>query len=201
MFLLCSTVLAQDVPKIEILTKGYGPKLQEGQKATISFVLETADGKTIENKSEREPFKFVAGDGSVLPGLLSGVLGMQLQEIRKITVPPSLGYGAQETGPIPPNSTLIFTVTLLLLEEPEALPDEADLSERFQDEEFLNKRNARDIEKPAMFEYIIRDFFTKPWRYSDGYKKTLGDCGLLLGVLLLMLAVFRVGSKKGYWTT
>jgi len=31
---------------------------------------------------------------------------------RKLTVPPSQGYGNERTGPIPPNSTLTFEVEL-----------------------------------------------------------------------------------------
>ena len=35
---------------------------------------------------------------------------------RKLIVPPSLGYGDQDMGIIPPNSTLIFVVELIEIE-------------------------------------------------------------------------------------
>ena len=37
-----------------------------------------------------------------------GIAGMQVGGERKITVPPNMGYGSKKSGPIPPNSTLIF---------------------------------------------------------------------------------------------
>ncbi len=198
LLLLSWPAAGQDSVIIEILTEGYGPMLVEGQRASISFQLETSDKLPVETRSEREPLKFTVGDQAFLPGLSQGVVGMQLQEIRRITVPPNLGYGNKKVGPIPPNSTLIFTVTLLEVEDVEA--SEVPLSALFKDDEFLNSRNANKIEKPAMFEYIIRDFFTKPWRYDDGYKKTLNDCGILVGVFVLLLAVFGIGTKKGFWS-
>lgn len=46
--------------------------------------------------------------------IILGVLGMKVGEVRKLTIPPHLGYGSQNVGNglIPANSTLVFEVEL-----------------------------------------------------------------------------------------
>ncbi|PNH05901.1 Peptidyl-prolyl cis-trans isomerase FKBP16-4, chloroplastic [Tetrabaena socialis] len=51
--------------------------------------------------------------GGTLPGLDYGVRGMHVGGLRRVLVPPELGYGPLQVGEIPPNSTLTLDIELL----------------------------------------------------------------------------------------
>lgn len=68
------------------------------------FVFDTSLGKT--------PFTFVLGTGQVIPGWDQGLVGMQVGGVRQLVIPPSLAYGSTRSGAIPPNTTLLFEVSL-----------------------------------------------------------------------------------------
>ena len=61
------------------------------------------------------PFTFVLGAGQVIKGWDQGVVGMQAGGTRLLTIPSALAYGScpQPGSPIPPNSALVFSVTLV----------------------------------------------------------------------------------------
>ncbi len=67
------------------------------------------DSTAIEGGSD---FVFTLGRGQVIAGWDEGLVGMDVGETRTLIIPPSLGYGSSGQGSIPPNATLIFTVTL-----------------------------------------------------------------------------------------
>ena len=222
-FLATCCVWAQEV-STEVQERGYGPAIKTGETAVVKYRL-MVGGELVEQSSEREPFTFEVGSKSVVPGFSRGVVGMKVGETRVVTVPPNLGYGEREMGAIPANSTLVFTITLLQIKETEhegghdhdhegsAKHEEhehdhehaghqhehsqKELSELFRDDNFLESRNARDIKRPAIYEFLLRDFYTKPWRYDDGYVHVLRLCSKVFLVLLLMVVAYGLGAKKG----
>ena len=96
---------------VQDIVLGTGAKPLRGHKAVMNYVGRLKNGK-IFDKSDR-PFTFKFGVGQVIKGWDIGIGSMQVGGKRKLTIPPSLGYGNQRVGPIPANSTLIFDVELI----------------------------------------------------------------------------------------
>lgn len=100
--------------KIEDLKVGDGAEAQTGQMAKVHYVGTLTDGTKFDSSRDRnEPFEFTIGGGEVIQGWDEGVAGMKVGGVRKLTVPPELGYGSADLGKIPPSSTLIFEIELL----------------------------------------------------------------------------------------
>jgi FKBP-type peptidyl-prolyl cis-trans isomerase FkpA len=101
--------------KIEELKAGTGSEAKSGKRVTVHYVGTLTDGKKFDSSRDRgEGFDFTLGAGEVIKGWDQGVAGMKVGGMRKLTIPPELGYGARGFPPvIPPNSTLIFEVELL----------------------------------------------------------------------------------------
>ena len=74
-----------------------------------------SDGEQFDASWDRgEPFGFALGRGQVIAGWDQGVAGMKVGGRRRITIPPSLGYGAAGAGGvIKGGETLVFVVDLL----------------------------------------------------------------------------------------
>ena len=106
--------------KIERLQKGNGNKATIGKRVTVHYTGSLAHGKVFDDSRKREtPLSFELGAGQVIKGWEKGVQGMEIGEIRKLTIPPNLAYGIKGAGNIiPPNATLVFEIELLNISEP-----------------------------------------------------------------------------------
>jgi FKBP-type peptidyl-prolyl cis-trans isomerase FkpA len=97
------------------LVFGSGREAHAGETATVHYTGTLVDGTKFDSSKDRnQPFPFRLGAGRVIKGWDEGVEGMKIGGIRKLVIPPQLGYGARGAGArIPPNATLIFEVELL----------------------------------------------------------------------------------------
>ncbi len=100
---------------IDDVKVGTGAEAKAGQTVTVHYTGWLTNGKKFDSSKDRnEPFTFHLGAGEVIKGWDEGVQGMKVGGVRNLTIPPSLGYGAQGAGgAIPPNATLKFEVELL----------------------------------------------------------------------------------------
>jgi len=65
------------------------------------------------NMLTNNPFRFLVGCGQVIVGWDKGLMKMSLLEKARLTIAARYAYGQNSRGEIPPNSDLVFEVTLL----------------------------------------------------------------------------------------
>ncbi len=99
----------------EDLKLGEGPAATRGKMVSVHYTGWLADGLEFDSSREGNvPFVFPLGAGHVIRGWDEGVQGMMVGGVRRLTIPPHLGYGSFGAGDvIPPNATLVFEVELL----------------------------------------------------------------------------------------
>ncbi len=97
-----------------VLNPGEGGSPSPGSRVSMHYTGTLLDGTEFDSSRTRgQTFDFVLGQDGVIPGWIEMVMGMQPGEIRKVVIPPYLGYGDQGYGPIEPDSWLIFEMELV----------------------------------------------------------------------------------------
>ncbi len=95
-----------------ILKEGNGVKPGPNDAVTVHYTGRLIDGTVFDSSVERgEPATFAVGQ--VIPGWVEGLQLMSEGAAWRLFIPSNLAYGPHGTGPIQPNSTLIFDVQLI----------------------------------------------------------------------------------------
>jgi FKBP-type peptidyl-prolyl cis-trans isomerase len=106
------------------LKLGTGPIVPPNSTVTVQYTGWLSDGTQFDTSRQagRDPLcailvntqSTVGNCTPVITGWNEAVPGMKVGGIRKMILPPALGYGSQGQQPtIPPNATLVFTVEVL----------------------------------------------------------------------------------------
>ena len=99
-----------------VLKEGTGAKPGPTDEVTVHYTGRLLDGTVFDSSVERgEPATFAVGQ--VIPGWVEGLQLMREGAAYRLFIPSNLAYGPHGTGPIQPNSTLIFDVQLLKVEK------------------------------------------------------------------------------------
>lgn len=98
------------------LRVGTGVEATTGSRVSVNYsgwLYNTAGTDNKGTRFDAGAFSYTVGQG-VITGFSQGTVGMRVGGLRRVTIPPSLGYGAAGSPPtIPGNSTLIFEIELV----------------------------------------------------------------------------------------
>jgi FKBP-type peptidyl-prolyl cis-trans isomerase FkpA len=90
---------------------GVGATPVDGQTVVVEYVGKFMDGK-IFDQSNGQPFEVPLGQSKVIPGWELALKTMKKGGKSTFIIPSTLAYGEQGGGPIPPNTPLVFDITL-----------------------------------------------------------------------------------------
>jgi|SRR5215213_1284684 len=103
-----------------ITRRGTGQQLKAGDVVAVHYTGLLTNGTKFDSSLDRgEPIAFPLGAGRVIKGWDEGVALLRVGDQATLIIPPQLGYGARGAGDgaIPPDSTLIFIVEVISVQE------------------------------------------------------------------------------------
>ena len=109
------TVTADQGLKYIEISPGSGTTAAAGMTVDVNYSGYLVSGTRFDTScgAGTPVYRVQLGGGAVIPGFDLGIRGMQPGGVRRVIVPPALGYGNVPNGPIPANSTLVFDIELV----------------------------------------------------------------------------------------
>lgn len=105
------TVLASGLQYKVVQAGPAGPSPKEGDVIKVHYEGALVSGKVFDSTFAGKPALMQLAD--LVPGWMEALPKMRVGDEWLLYVPPSLGYGPDGAGPIPPNSVLVFRLKLL----------------------------------------------------------------------------------------
>ncbi|MFN3748238.1 MAG: FKBP-type peptidyl-prolyl cis-trans isomerase [Sphingorhabdus sp.] len=115
--LTCNVKTAEGL-SYTVIKAGAGEKPGADARVEVNYSGRLASDGSEFDAGQGAKFKV----GGVIPGFAQGLKLMQPGGKYRLCIPAALGYGAEGSGPIPPNSDLVFEVELLSFTTPPPKP-------------------------------------------------------------------------------
>ncbi|MFZ9682378.1 MAG: FKBP-type peptidyl-prolyl cis-trans isomerase [Cephaloticoccus sp.] len=101
------------------IEEGQGETAKRGDMVSVLYIGRFINGDSFDQRIDpKNPFSFRLGRGKVIQGWDQILQLMRPGDKWLVIIPPELGYGTRGSAPrIPPDTTLIFTVHLLSIDD------------------------------------------------------------------------------------
>jgi FKBP-type peptidyl-prolyl cis-trans isomerase FkpA len=109
--------------KVWDVKPGDGAEVRPGATVTVHYIGWLTDGKVFDTSRKDLATRPAGGEpltiglGQLIQGWQEGMAGMKVGGVRRLLIPPELGYGARGAPPtVPENATLVFAVEVIRAE-------------------------------------------------------------------------------------
>lgn len=107
------TAMASGLKYVDYVV-GSGATAETGKAVVVHYTGYLTNGFKFDSSLDRDQaIQFQLGAGEMIKGWDIGIVGMRVGGKRKLIIPPAMGYGGSDYGPIPGNSVLVFDIELL----------------------------------------------------------------------------------------
>ena len=99
---------------VAVVREGEGPTAERGDFVRCHYIALLPGDEVLDSSHDGDPLLFRLGDdAAVIEGMHIGVEGMRVGELRRITVPPELGYRNRTGVGVPADTPLTFLIELM----------------------------------------------------------------------------------------
>ena len=74
--------------------------IEPNKVVAFSYVLKDDQGKVLDQAEESDPFEYLHGSGSIVPGLEAAITGKDVGDEITVSLPPEQAYGHRDEGQI-----------------------------------------------------------------------------------------------------